>query len=135
MSEITGGCLCGKVRYTATGAPVFQAVCHCTDCQRQGGTAFSVVVAFTGPDFKVDGEMKAYRNIGSSGGEVVRHFCPSCGSPILSEPATSPGMAFVKAGTLDDTSIVDPKVHIYCDSRQPWVAIPDGVMAFAKSPN
>lgn len=46
MSDITGGCLCGNVRFTIRGEPLFQAVCHCTDCQRQTGTAFSVVAAF-----------------------------------------------------------------------------------------
>ena len=134
MAEITGGCLCGKVRYTATAAPLFQGVCHCTDCQRQTGTAYSVVAAFGASDVKVTGDMKTYRNTGSSGNDVLRRFCAECGSPILSEPAASQGMVFVKAGTLDDTSIVDPKVHVWCDSKQSWVAIPEGAMTFGKAP-
>jgi hypothetical protein len=135
MADITGGCLCGKVRYTAKAEPVFQGVCHCTDCQRQAGTAFSVVAAFAAPDVTITGEMKTYRGVGSSGNEVLRRFCGECGSPIVSEPATAPGMLFMKAGTFDDTSRVDPKVHIWCDSKQNWVPIPDGAMTFGKSPN
>ena len=45
MSKIVGGCLCGKVRYASTADPVMTAVCHCKDCQKQAGTAFSVIVA------------------------------------------------------------------------------------------
>ena len=44
--KIEGGCLCGQVRYTCDADPLFQAVCHCKNCQKQAGTAFSVIVAF-----------------------------------------------------------------------------------------
>lgn len=135
MTEITGGCLCGKVRWTATAAPMFQGVCHCTDCQRQGGTAFSVVAAFGENDVKITGDMKTYRNIGSSGGEVQRRFCGECGSPIVSVPSNSQGMVFMKAGTLDDTSILAPMVHIWCDSKHGWFNLPEGAVTFPKSPN
>ena len=134
MAEITGGCLCGSVRYSTSAAPMFQGVCHCTDCQKQGGTAFSVVLAFSEPDLKITGDMKTFTSVSDSGKDVYRLFCPNCGSPIYSKPANSPGMAFLKAGTLDDTSILDPKVHVFCDSRQKWVTIPDGTMTFPKSP-
>jgi hypothetical protein len=135
MAEITGGCLCGKVRWKATAAPMFQGVCHCTDCQRQGGTAFSVLLAFPDNELTITGPMADYRSKGSSGNDVVRRFCPSCGSPIVSMPTTNPGMSFIKAGTLDDTGILDPKVHIWCDSRQPWVKLPEDAITFPKSPN
>lgn len=135
MAEISGGCLCGKVRYTTSAQPMFQGVCHCTDCQRQGGTAFSVIVAFAEPDLKITGDLRTFHSKSDSGGDVRRMFCPNCGSPIYSQPATSPGMAFIKGGTLDDTSILAPKVHIFCDSRQNWVSIPNDAMCFAKSPN
>jgi len=114
---------------------MFQGVCHCTDCQRQSGTAFSVIAAFAAPDVTITGEMKTYRGSGTSGGEVLRRFCGDCGSPIVSESANSPGMFFMKAGTLDDTSKLDPKVHVWCDSKHSWVSIPDGVLTFAKSPS
>lgn len=135
MAKITGHCLCGKVSYTATEDPVFQGVCHCKDCQRQGGTAFAVVAAFLEPAITFSGEMKTYTAIGDSGGEVRRSFCPDCGSGVVSRPSSSPGMAFVKAGTLDDTSILAPVVHIYCDSKMPWLTLPEGAMTFPKSPN
>lgn len=135
MNEITGGCLCGKVRFTATSAPVFQGVCHCRDCQRHGGSAFNVIAAFPAGDVAIRGEMSSYGTIGDSGHAVVRRFCPTCGSNLLSEPAMLPGMLVLRAGTFDDTSILAPTMHLYCDSRMPWVAIPEGVTAFPKAPD
>jgi hypothetical protein len=44
MVEMTGGCLRGQVRYSANADPAFAGVCHCTHCQKQTGTAFSVPV-------------------------------------------------------------------------------------------
>lgn len=134
MSEITGGCLCGKIRYRATAAPAMQAVCHCRDCQRQTGTSFSVVAAFQPGDVTITGDLKTYTCTGGSGKEVVRRFCGDCGSPIVSEPAASPGMLFFKAGTFDDPSGLAPTVHIWCDTRHDWLPLPEGAMTFARSP-
>ena len=58
-----------------------------------------------------------------TGQEVARRFCRECGSPIVSLPAAAPQVAFIKAGTLDDTSWLEPKLHVWCDSAQPWVAL------------
>ena len=52
-------------------------------------------------------------------------FCGSCGSPIVSELALTPGVVAVKAGTLDDKSDVHPTVEVWCVDRQPWVTLPD----------
>src|SRR5947209_8120856 len=54
-----------------------------------------------------------------------RKFCSGCGSPIITEAAAMPELIFIKAGTLDDTSWLDPKMHIYCDSAQRWSLIPE----------
>ena len=99
---ITGGCLCGAVRYEANAEPIFTAVCHCTHCQKQGGTAFTIVVAVPAPAFSMTGELKTYHDTGDSGQPVERRFCSECGSPVLTECAVMPGVVLIKAGTLDD---------------------------------
>jgi hypothetical protein len=71
---------------------------------------------------------------GESGQSVRRNFCPECGSPITSDVAVMPDLTFIKAGTLDDTSWLDPKMHVYCDSAQHWVPIPESSQKFAKMP-
>ena len=62
----------------------------------------------------------------SSGSAVERHFCGDCGSPIYSIVPGSPDSLFLKTGTLDDTGDFEPQFHVWCDSKQRWVDIPDG---------
>jgi hypothetical protein len=132
--KIEGGCLCGQVRYQAETEPFFTACCHCKNCQKQSGTAFSVVVGLPEAALQIDGDMTTYDDTADSGGRVLRKFCPKCGSAILSAAAGRPGMVILKAGTLDDTSWLDPKVHVWTESAMACTQIPEGAMAFAKNP-
>jgi hypothetical protein len=134
MVEMTGGCLCGQLRYSASAEPAFVGVCHCTHCQKQTGTAFSVLVGVPKAAMKTQGRLKIFHDKGDSGQPVERNFCPECGSPIFSDVAVMPGMTFIKAGTLDDTSWLDPKMHVYCDSKEHWTPIPEGSQTFGKMP-
>lgn len=134
MPEMKGGCLCGQLRYTATAEPVFTAVCHCKDCQKESGTTFNLVVAVPLSAVSIQGSPRTYTTKGDSGKDYVRRLCPNCGSTILSEPAALPGIAALRAGTLDDTSWLKPGMEIYCDSAQPWVQLGGGMQRFPKMP-
>ena len=76
MSDITGGCLCGRVRYTITGEPAFSGLCHCRNCQRYTGSSFEAVVAFPSPSVSVQGELKTYEDTGDSGQARSSTFLP-----------------------------------------------------------
>jgi hypothetical protein len=121
-SRISGRCLCGGVTYSADADPVVQAVCHCTDCQRQTGNPFSVIVAVPRTSLRVEGStLASFATIGEDhGGETQRSFCTACGSPLFSIAAVAPELAFIKAGTLDDASWVQPTVEAWTSSAQPW---------------
>jgi hypothetical protein len=134
MRDISGSCLCGQVRYSARSEPAFVGVCHCKNCQKQTGTAFSVVVAVPKSALSIQGHLKIYRDTGDSGQPVLRSFCPECGSPIGTDVAFMPDLTILKAGTLDDTSWLDPKMHIFCDSAQRWSPIPASSHQFPKGP-
>jgi hypothetical protein len=121
MATITGGCLCGKIRYRADAAPKFVSVCHCRDCQKFTGSAFAVVVALPKAALAVTGAMKGFAKRGDSGKSIERRFCPDCGTSIMDEAETVPGLVMIAAGTLDDPSWVKPTSQIYCASAQPWV--------------
>jgi hypothetical protein len=60
MPEMTGGCLCGQVRYSANGEPAFVGVCHCRNCQKQTGTAFSVLVGVPKTAMSLQGRLKTF---------------------------------------------------------------------------
>jgi len=134
MRELVGGCLCGQVRYWAQADPAFVAVCHCKNCQKQAGTAFSVVIGVPKSALSITGELKTYLDTGESGQAVERNFCPNCGSPITSNAAVMPELTIIKSGSLDDTSWLNPTMHVYCDSAQWWTAIPDSATKFPRMP-
>lgn len=134
MANITGGCLCGRVRYTLTGEPAFTGVCHCRNCQRYTGTAFEAVTVFPSNAVTVQGELKTYQDTGDSGKPVYRRFCPNCGSGVLAEGEVMPGLTIVLAGTLDDPTGYQPSMEIYCGSAQPWVHLGGERKQFPKMP-
>jgi hypothetical protein len=134
MSQIAGGCLCGKVRYSATGEPAFVGVCHCTDCQKFTGSAFSIVIGVPKAALKCEGTLATYSKAGDTGGTVERRFCPTCGSSIVDEGAALPDIVMLGAGTLDDPSWVKPAMEIFCDSAQPWVQLHGEMRRFPKMP-
>jgi hypothetical protein len=133
-TPMTGGCLCGAVRYEVTAEPAMQAVCHCSHCQKQAGSAFSMIVGVPGAAVTVTkGATTSYMDSGESGKAVERQFCGTCGSPLFSLVEAMPGMTFIKAGTLDDTGFFKPAVHVWTRSKQDWVDT-GAVPAFATNP-
>lgn len=122
----TGKCLCGAVTFETSGDPIATAVCHCDHCQRQSGGAFSVNVVMHESQLKINGELRTYEERGENNDDVYvrRKFCPTCGSPVVSELAKTAGVLAVKAGLLDDRSGVKPTVEVWCVDRQPWVSLP-----------
>lgn len=132
MTNRTGGCLCGAIRYELKSEPSMTAVCHCTHCQRQSGGVFSTNLVVPESDYVQQGETKVYQDTGDSGKAVYRHFCGNCGSPITSRVEAMPGVAMVKAGTLDDFSGLKPAVEVYTDHAADWVAPIAGAHRFAQ---
>jgi len=106
------------------------------NCQKQAGTAFSVIFGIPKPALSLQGTLKTFDDRGDSGNPVYRRFCPECGSPILSETVTAAAsnLAIIKAGTLDDASWLKPTLEIYCDSAQPWVELGGERQRFPKMP-
>ena len=125
----TGGCLCGDVRYSAPAHAMQTAVCHCRNCQKQAGTAFSIIVVHRRDDVMFQGSPSVYEDHGDSGQPVWRHFCGRCGSPLYSDTpaARDQGVIYLKAGTLDDVSDLAPSVHVWTQSKQPWLTLPESV--------
>ncbi|MGB0955670.1 MAG: GFA family protein [Panacagrimonas sp.] len=122
MSKIVGGCLCGQVRYQSDAEPLMTAICHCKSCQKQTGTAYSALLGVPADALRVEGAPKVYQDQGlESGQPVYRSFCGNCGSPLFSDVDAFPGVRFLKAGTLDDASWLQPQVQFWCETEQPWV--------------
>ena len=129
--EFEGGCACGAVRYRMRSAPMFVHCCHCKDCQRQTGSAFVINALIEADRIDVmSGELKPSPMPTDSGRPHNVFRCTACSTAVWSEYGGLTALRFVRVGTLDDPSRMQPDVHIYTRSKLPWVALPGGVPAF-----
>ena len=118
---IHGTCLCGAIEITLLNGPLFTAICHCKNCQRQSGSAFSENLICRSGTVSVTGRLAVFDDTADSGNSIQRHFCPACGSPCTTTAASMPDITIVKAGLLQDTSIIAPTVETWCASKQAWL--------------
>jgi len=117
-----GRCQCGSVQYEVDGEPVMVVVCHCTDCQRQSGSAFGMSMIVPRGAFRLlSGDVKMFVRKTDSGRRSTCAFCPECGTQIYQEPEFVSGMVSVKPGTLDDTSVVRPTLQTWTARKHPWL--------------
>lgn len=129
MTKRTGGCLCGNIKYSLSADPVAVAVCHCRNCQKQAGSALSLIAVFPRDALDLKGDLKTFVDQGTSGQKISRKFCPECGSPVLTDtPGAQKGdIIFIKAGTLDDVSDLNPTTHYWTKRAHKWIPLPDDV--------
>jgi hypothetical protein len=134
MTDRTGGCACGAIRFKI-GAPLMGVgVCHCTDCQKASGGAPNYVALTPTTGFEVTkGEAKVFFSKSDSGQDAGRAFCAECGTPLWSAPPAAPFTA-VKLGALDDHSDLSATLHLYVSSAPPWHLMHDGLPQFPKMP-
>ncbi len=128
MARFEGGCACGAVRYRLTAAPMIVHCCHCTDCQRQTGSAFVVNAWIEASQVTLlAGATKPCLMLTESGLPHEIHRCEDCGTALWSHYGGRKYASFVRVGTLDEPAALPPDVHIFTKSKLPWVILPDDV--------
>ena len=134
QQKLTGGCLCGAVRYEYDGEVGAAGYCHCADCRRVSGSAFGISVRVETAGFRLtQGTPKAFTKPGDSGRLVTRYFCSDCGSPLFTAPPLHPTVYFIKAGSLDDASVVKPNRQAWTRSRVDWAEIDPSIASYETS--
>jgi hypothetical protein len=132
---LTGGCQCGALRYQVTQPPLMIYNCHCTNCQKIGGGAFSTPATILETSFAfTQGEPRTIEWISDAGTQRFGWFCSACGSRIAHGQTPSVGVLSLRAGTLDDTSWIEPVGDIWTRSAQPWVSLPPGRLRTERQP-
>ena len=109
INPVTSGCLCGKVRLTATGEPRRVALCHCLDCRKHHGALFYAAAIFPEDAVSIEGDTSQYRN---------RHFCPACGSSVFARWADE---VEVHLGALDAPDQFTPTYESWTIRRESWL--------------
>lgn len=130
-----GHCYCGAVRYEISAAPVFNAQCHCRECQYISGGNPNVCLGIPEQAFRyTSGKPKTYRRPDLSN-PVSREFCAECGTHLVTRTPAAPGLVILKRGTLDDPAAFgNPQVAIFTCDRQPFHHIAQDVRAFERLP-
>jgi len=132
---IAGGCRCGAVRYTlAVAAMPGTYACHCTICQRSTGSSFAHQMPVAEGVLTVEGELTAVPMPTLQGGVSTQRYCAKCLTRIYNTNTGRLGLAVVRAGTIDGSETLSPRLHIYVSTKQPWVVLPADVVAYPESP-
>lgn len=130
---LSGGCHCGAVRYTVSGAPAYTALCHCSDCRKSAGAPMVAWAAFPEGNFALtQGEPRRF----SAGGASIRNFCATCGTGLFFTNAeVLPGLVDIQAATLDDPETMPPGIHVQAAERLGWMDGIDALPSFPRYPN
>lgn len=117
---ITGGCLCGAVRYSVATAPIAVRQCWCRDCQYWASGSATVNAVFELDSVTMTGALATFVSQADSGNTMRRGFCPSCGTPVTSGSDARPQYVILRVGTMDHPSLVAPAMTIWTDSAPEW---------------
>lgn len=123
-----GGCTCGQVRYRLLDDPIVVHCCHCRWCQRESGTAFALNAVIEAGRVELISETPPERidtpSLSGKGQAILR--CPTCRVALWSHYGGAGDKAdYIRVGTLDDPDTCPPDVHIFTQSKQPWVVLPE----------
>ena len=121
----TGGCLCGAVRYSVRGEPVHVGRCHCADCRKESGSAFSVYAHWPVEVFELTGEVESYDG---------RGFCARCGSRLFNPVDPGDKLVEIRIGSLDEAPFeLRPQAEIWVKRRESWIPPVDGAAQYEEN--
>ena len=120
--EIDGRCLCGEVTWRAEIDARSVGICHCTQCQINGASAFQWAARVNREDFELlTGRLKVYVKTAESGNERAISFCPNCGTTIHGGNAAATGPYSLRLGSCTQRNQLEPTVQLWCRSAVPWI--------------
>jgi hypothetical protein len=122
MTQRSGSCLCGAVRFTLAADPLATRICWCRDCQHlaANGTVNLLVAADA---LTVTGTLAEHTKVADSGNQVTRQFCPTCGTHLFAMSSARPQFRVLRAGNLDEPSSIQPSMNIWADSAPAWACL------------
>lgn len=130
----TGGCLCGALRYQASGEPRSQGYCFCRDCRKASGSGFVPFLMFPASAVRFAGETRHSIVESLRGGDAVRSRCATCGSLVFGGIVGEDSAHSIYGGSLDEPSLFQPAIAIFTRDKPDWVLMPPGLTAFETLP-
>lgn len=131
QENFDGGCTCRTVRYRMTSTPLVVHCCHCRWCQRETGASFALNAVIEADRVALlQGEVEVVNTPSNSGRGQKITRCPVCRIALWSNYAGGgDAFRFVRVGTLDNPDRFPPDIHIFTESKQPWVRLPPDLPA------
>lgn len=129
----SAGCAFGAVRYESTAEPVLMLNCHCRDCQRASGGAFSSLVIVPAEAFLlVKGSLRYHASPSEMSGHTHRGFCADCGTPVQGRPIGVPHIVAIRPASLDDPTWFRPQMDVWTCDAHPWDVMEAALPKFEK---
>jgi hypothetical protein len=120
----TASCRCGQLRTSATGDPVRVSVCHCLDCKKRTGSAFSAQARWPAGQVEIEGQSKTWLQLADSGNRITHHFCPECGSTMhYTIEGKFDGLVAIPLGAFDDPYFAAPRFSVWEERKHGWLEI------------
>ena len=123
MMERVATCRCGQLRAECTGDPGRVSVCHCLECQKRSGSAFSFQARWLEDRVEMTGTFNEWSCVGDSGGSATFRFCPQCGATIAYVIDRMPGMIAIPVGAFADPTFPSPHFSVYEERKHVWVEV------------
>jgi len=117
---LTGACHCGSVSFHLVNPARLVVNCHCDECKKRNGSAFSTYLAVAEQDLVFDKGRECLREY-KIDGEGIKYFCGECGSPMYNRNFRFPGLYLVFYGAMNQAATYRPVFNVYCESRHDWV--------------
>lgn len=133
MTERTGHCLCGAVRFRISAEPLGTRICWCRDCQHLSANGMVNLLVATAA-IEISGQMSEFVRTADSGNEIRQRFCTKCGSPLFANSSARPEFTAVRVGALDDPSSVRPTMNIWGSSAPGWACLDSKLQRFERQP-
>ncbi|MDV6330055.1 GFA family protein [Asticcacaulis sp. 201] len=130
----TGGCACGALRYEISADPIAMVDCQCRDCQLESGTGHASHIVFAREGAKTTGDAAQYEMRADSGNMKTRHFCKTCGCPVLMTFAATPDVFTVRAASLDEPDRYQPQIVTYTARGHDWDHLDPALPKFERMP-
>ena len=124
MTTRTASCRCGQLTATATGEPVRVSVCHCLDCQKRTGSAFSAQARWPADQVTIEGQSKIWTRFADSGNTITHGFCAECGSTVhYVIEGKFDGLIAIPLGAFADPDFPPPRFSVWEERKHQWVEI------------
>lgn len=99
------------------------SVCHCLDCKKRSGSAFSYQARWPDEQVTIAGESRFWTSVGDSGGSGTFRFCPNCGSTVSYVIDAMPGLTAIAVGAFADPDFPAPQFSVYENRMHKWIAV------------